>query len=135
LHPHQRRDHVELEDGTQVNRVQLLERDMKALSGVVHQHIDRAVGVDGPGDQPPDIAGNGDVGGDGERARQLGGERLKTLGPPSGEHDSCAQPAQQARRRGADPGRRPGNNADRPIDTHRVLRIPVRPSVARPNMC
>jgi hypothetical protein len=87
LHPHQGRDNVELENGAQVDRIQLLEGNVEALSGVVHQHIDRAEGVDGLGDQQLDLSRDGDIGWNGQRAWELDGEGLEAFGSPSSEHD------------------------------------------------
>src|SRR5664280_1947866 len=124
LHAHQRSDHVELEDGPEVGRVQLLEGDVQALPGVVHQCVDRAVGVDGPVDQPVDLLGDGHVGGDGERARQLGGQGLQAFRSPGGEDDPGPEPAQQAGRGGADPRGCPGDDADRLVNFHGGHSVP-----------
>ena len=69
LHTPQGCDDVELEHSPQVDRVQLLERYVEALSGVVHQDVHTAEPVDRLRHQVLELAVDGDIGGDGHRTR------------------------------------------------------------------
>ena len=79
LHPDQGGHDVELENSTEVDRVQLFDGHVEALARVVDQDIDPAECLDRACHQAIELLGHRDVGGDGERARELPGQRLESV--------------------------------------------------------
>jgi len=79
-------DHVELQDPGELVKVELVEAVMQAHPGVVDQPVDAAVPLQCRLDQRGDVLAVGDIGADGERAAEFGGQRVETAAPPGGQH-------------------------------------------------
>ena len=78
---------VELHRLAERVEVLVLDGHLVADAGVVDQHADGAEALDGRGDQPLAILGQRQVGGDGERARQVVDERGQPVGAAGGDDD------------------------------------------------
>ncbi len=115
-HRHERRDHVQVEDGAQVPGIQLLEGDVESLPGVVDQHVDPAEHVTHPRKRgaQPDVVG--DVRDQGHGPWQLSRPGRQTIAPPRQQRDASAARRQEPRRRLPDARRRPRHRAGRVLD-------------------
>ena len=64
---------------------------MQAHPGVVDQPVDAAVPLQCRLYQRGDVLAVGDIGADGERAAEFGGQRVETAAPPGGQHGMRAR--------------------------------------------
>jgi hypothetical protein len=106
-------------------------------AGVVHQHIETPVGVDGGPHHRRDLAAVGDVGGDADR-RAAGPVDLRRhrfgRGPVDvGQDHAAALGSEKARDAGAEAGPRAGDHGDLSLQAHLVT-SPLIP-VATPRDC